>query len=452
MGERFERFVSAKLAGKEASKVSIVMEQEVRMQAKRLLRSIRLTSFLSYGPESREIELGPLNVLIGANASGKSNLIEALELLQAAPIDLLAPIRAGGGVREWLWKGGGKEQGAEIDVTLYYPDGPQPLRHRIRFNEVGQKFDLEDEAIENERASSCNESEPYFYYRYQGGRPAINTRSLVSAEAEQSGQASANIVREGEETSVPDRYQRALKRESITPNQSILAQKKDADTYPELTYVGEQYRAMKIFREWGFGRNTAPRRAQRTDLPTDFLQEDAGNLALVLNDLEHRPGLSTIMEKLREFYDDIEFISAKLEGGTVQVYVHEKGLTRAPVPATRLSDGMLRYLCLLSILCHPEPPPVVCIEEPEMCLHPDVIPALGRLMIDAAQRTQLIVTTHSDALVSALTDQPETVVVCERDDRGSHLRRLQPAALKQWLEKYQLGDLWRMGELGGTRW
>jgi predicted ATPase len=422
------------------------------MQGKRLMRSIRLTNFLSYGPDTKEIELGPLNVLIGPNASGKSNLIEALGLLHAAPVDLLAPIRAGGGVGEWLWKGAGKKQGAEIDVTLYYPDGPQPLRHRIRFNEAGQKFDLEDEVIENEHASNFNDPDPYFYYRYQGGHPAINTRSLVSAEADQAGQAPTNIVREGDEASLPGRYQRSLRRESITPNQSILAQKKDADTYPELTYVGEQYRAMMIFREWGFGRNTAPRRAQQTDLPTDFLLEDASNLALVLNDLEHRPGWSTIMEKLREFYDDIESITTKLQGGTVQVYIHEKGLKKAPVPATRLSDGMLRYLCMLSILCHPEPPPLICIEEPEMCLHPDVIPALGRLMLDAAQRTQLIVTTHSDALVSSLSEEPESIVVCERDAKGSHLRRLQADQLKTWLEKYSLGDLWRMGELGGTRW
>jgi predicted ATPase len=422
------------------------------MQGKRLLRSMHLTSFLSYGPESKEIELGPLNVLIGPNASGKSNLIEALGLLQAAPVDLLAPIRAGGGVSEWLWKGAGKRHGAEIDVTLFYPEGTQPLRHRIRFNEAGQKFDLEDEAIENERASGYNETEPYFYYRYQGGHPAINTRSLVSADGEDTSQESGNAVRESAGNAQPGRYQRSLKRESITPNQSILAQKKDADTYPELTYVGEQYRAMRIFREWGFGRNTAPRRAQQTDLPTDFLLEDASNLALVLNDLEHRPGWSTIMEKLREFYEDIDFITTKLQGGTVQVYVHEKGLKKAPVPATRLSDGMLRYLCLLSILCHPEPPPLVCIEEPEMCLHPDAIPALGSLMIEASQRTQLIVTTHSDALVSSLTDVPESVVICDRDANGSHLSRLEPDALKQWLEKYKLGDLWRMGELGGTRW
>ncbi|MDR0564033.1 MAG: AAA family ATPase, partial [Azoarcus sp.] len=70
-----------------------------------LLKSIKLTNFLSFGESSPELELRPLNVVIGPNGSGKSNLIAALTLLQAAPTDLLRPIREGGGVQDWLWKG-----------------------------------------------------------------------------------------------------------------------------------------------------------------------------------------------------------------------------------------------------------------------------------------------------------------------------------------------------------
>jgi predicted ATPase len=72
------------------------------------------------------------------------------------------------------------------------------------------------------------------------------------------------------------------------------------------------------------------------------------------------------------------------------------------------------------------------------------------MLLEASQRTQLIVTTHSDTLVSALP--PESVVVCERNEQGSHLRRLDPELLKEWLKEFSLGHLWRMGEIGGTRW
>ncbi|MEI7643732.1 MAG: AAA family ATPase [Chloroflexales bacterium] len=76
------------------------------MRGARLLQTIRIRDLLSYGSASEEIALQPLNVLIGAHASGKSNLIEAISLLQATPTDLTLPIRQGGGISDWLWKGG----------------------------------------------------------------------------------------------------------------------------------------------------------------------------------------------------------------------------------------------------------------------------------------------------------------------------------------------------------
>ncbi|HEX8671665.1 MAG TPA: AAA family ATPase, partial [Longimicrobium sp.] len=107
---------------------------------------------------------------------------------------------------------------------------------------------------------------------------------------------------------------------------------------------------------------------------------------------------------------------------------------------------------LLAILCHPSPPPLICIEEPELGLHPDVIPTVVNLLKEASQRTQIIVTTHSDTLVSALTDTPESVIVCETGFDGTSLRRLNQSDLSEWLEKYSLGDMWRIGHIGGTRW
>jgi predicted ATPase len=62
----------------------------------------------------------------------------------------------------------------------------------------------------------------------------------------------------------------------------------------------------------------------------------------------------------------------------------------------------------------------------------------------------IIVTTHSDTLVSALTEVPESVLVCQQDQDGTHLNRLEPAQLEEWLKKYSLGELWRMGEIGGN--
>ena len=133
----------------------------------------------------------------------------------------------------------------------------------------------------------------------------------------------------------------------------------------------------------------------------------------------------------------------------MQFYLHESGFT-TPIPATRLSDGTIRFVALLATLLSPSPPPLVCIEEPELGLHPDAVALLADLLIEASDRMQLVVTTHSDVLVSALNTQPEAVIACERPGAGTQLRRLEAEKLASWLDKYRLGDLWRMGELGAN--
>ncbi|MEG4250631.1 AAA family ATPase [Microcoleus sp. Pol10D4] len=400
------------------------------MEGKRFIHSLQLQNFLSYGSEGEKIELQPLNVLIGTNASGKSNLIEAMGVLKATPTDLVAPIRQGGGISDFLWKGEKGTPTAKIEAILDYPERTIPLRYQISFTAVGQRLEVVDEAIEDMAPRYSSESQPFFYYRYSGerGRPVIN------------------VIQDNEQQ---PRTLRTLRREDIIPAQSILSQRKDPELYPELSYLGNKFADIGLYRNWQTGRDSISRKAQQTDLPEHPLLEDGGNLGLVLNNLQYQLGSRQIIEKLKLFYDAAEELSIKIYGGTVQIFIRETGLTQ-PIPATRLSDGTLRYLFLIALLLDPTPPPLICIEEPEIGLHPDILPAIAEMLIEASQRTQLIVTTHSDALVSVLS--PESVLICDRDDRGSHLNRLDPERLKKWLENYSLGDLWRMGEIGGNRW
>jgi predicted ATPase len=173
---------------------------------------------------------------------------------------------------------------------------------------------------------------------------------------------------------------------------------------------------------------------------------------LVLNHLEHQAGLRrSLVDRLREADGSIEDFSTKVYGGTIQLFLHYSGL-RTPVPATRLSDGTSRYLCLLAVLCHPSPPPLVCLEEPELGLHPDLLPGLADLLVEASHRMQLIVTTHSDTLVDGLTKVPEAVIVCEKRNASTCLSQKVGDELNEWLKEYGLGQLWRRGDLGGNRW
>ena len=94
---------------------------------------------------------------------------------------------------------------------------------------------------------------------------------------------------------------------------------------------------------------------------------------------------------------------------------------------------------------------LLCIEEPELGLHPDILPRLADLLIEASQRTQIIVTTHSDILVDAMTEIPESVVVCEKKEGKTSMVRLNKEELAVWFDYYRLGQLWTCGEIGGTR-
>ncbi|MBC1239449.1 AAA family ATPase [Nostoc sp. 2RC] len=402
------------------------------MEGKRFIHTLRLQNFLSYGSEGEEIELEPLNVLIGANTSGKSNLIEAIGILKATPTDLPAPFRQGGGVSEFLWKGGQENPVAKIEATLDYPQRPQNLRYQVSLTAIGQRrlLELVDEAIENERPYPGSD-DVYFYYRYQSGRPVLNINKLDD---------DFNIQRT-----------RTLRREDLIPDQSVLSQRTDPDLYPELSYLSTTFSNIALYRDWQMGRYSVPRNAQKPDLPEHPLLEDGSNLGLFLNNLKNKIGHRKIIEKLQKFYEAAEELGVIISGGTVQIIIREEGLIE-PIPANRLSDGTLRYLFLMALLLDPTPPPLICLEEPEIGLHPDILSTIAEMLIDASQRTQLIVTTHSDALVSALSEYPESVVVCERDKKGSHLHRQESERLKKWLEKYTLGDLWRMGQIGGNRW
>lgn len=385
------------------------------------LKSIRLTNFLSFGAAAQTVDLLRLNVVIGPNGSGKSNLLEAIELIRSAPKELLTSIRDGGGVHDWLWKGGVRAPAATIDAVFDNPTGVANLRYLLSFTEVGQRFEVTDERIENEHPIGGH-PKPYFYYHFENGRGVLNVKGR----------------------------ERRLQLEDIEPAASILSQRKDPDQYPELTYLGTNFSKIRLYREWCFGRYTAPRLPQKSDLPNDLLEPDASNLGLVLNRLRREPATKKrLLEALRALYDGIDDFDVQIEGGTVQVFFHEGRFT---VPATRLSDGTLRYLCLLAILCQPNPPPLVCIEEPELGLHPDVLPTLADLLKEASERMQIIVTTHSDVLVDALTDRPEVVLVAEKTADGTVLARLDGDKLKPWLNKYRLGQLWTRGEIGGTRW
>ena len=387
------------------------------------LRSLTVKNLLSFGDKAATVELQDLNVLIGPNGSGKSNLIEVLGLLQSAPKELATAISNGGPIEEWLWKGARKPPTASIEALVSPPTGAMALRYRLAFTREGHRFQITDERIENEEAIP-DEQRPYFYFAYDNGRHMLNYR--------------------GEK--------RGLRQEEINPQLSILAQRKDPEHYPEITYLGQLFARFRLYRDWEFGSLAGVREPCDASLANEYLEEDGSNLGVVLDRLLAQPPVKReLLRCLQTFYQDSTDLRTSVQGGKVQTRLEERHLNSA-IPLIRMSDGTIRWLELLAILLNPEPPPLVCIEEPELGLHPDMVHELGKLLVLAARHMQLIVTTHSDTLIEEFTATPEAVVVCEKEQGASTFRRLSAEQLKTWLEEYSLGELWTKGHLGGTRW
>jgi len=422
------------------------------------LKSLRLDGLLSFPPDSEPIPLQPLNILIGPNGSGKSNLIEGIELLHATTTGFASAIRDGGGVREWLWKGDNASGIGTIEAHVENyrfayssavsallggmgSDEPSTFRYRVSFAAVGQRVEIVDEVLEDldftdaqppvEQAYLKQAGESArFYYHFQDGNPVANAKTVGALYKK------------------AYRKNQVLDQKTLKPDESILMQLKDPSSYPEITELGRQFEGIRSFREWSFGRDAEVRKPQRADLPANSLAHDSSNLGLILNQLEHFGTWSEFNGYLKRFLPRFDRFSTRIEGGTVQFYLHESCL-KQPVPATRLSDGTIRFMAILAQLLSPTPPPLICMEEPELGLHPDAIALLASLLQEASTRTQLIVTTHSDALVSALTEVAESVLVCEYRG-GTVLKRIESEKLRFWLEKYKLGEIWRIGEIGGN--
>ena len=390
-----------------------------------LFQRIKAQNLLSFGPDGIDLELGPLNVLIGPNGSGKSNLLDAISLFQAAPDELAKPVRSGGGIQDWIWRGDSNDVAyVSAEIAGMYNAGiwqvPRAIWHELAFRNENQMFRLHDERID--RSFSDSKAESVYDLRHE------IPRRIFRMTDDDGKSASLELERD----------------------ESILSQRKDPFQFPEFDRLNWAYSQIKMYRTWPFGRALVFTRAQSTDVISRPMAEDFSNAWIFMNRLRKRPDTKAQMiEKIADIYEGVTDFDFDIVGSTVQVFLTEGRYT---IPASRMSDGSLRYLCLLAILLDPEPPRFIAIEEPELGIHPDLIHKIADLLVDASTRTQLVITTHSEILVDALHDRPEAVVVCEKHDGQTTLERLDASKLAIWLDKYRLGDLWTSGQLGGMRW
>ncbi len=407
------------------------------------LKSIQPVNLLSFGPKTEPIELRPLNILIGPNGSGKSNLIEILRLLGMLPEkEPWSNVLQTGGADEWLWQGGQSQKSRAFVTAKIQWDMP----HSERFT-----------------------NEP-LVYEYKIGLDKFQTLFQVASESLRMADRSdgyhaqnTEFVRRGAQGELHVRISsrnEPLPVFELVSDRSVLSQIADrqlleagvARSLPEIIQIRDFFDRFEFHQDWEFGADLSARDPVLGGQSVDRLEESGLNLAQMVSHFKsfYRPAFERINELMSKFSGDFKSLDVRLYGANLQLAIQEEG--GFSTSAYRLSDGTLRWIALLTILLNPNPAPVTCLDEPELGLHPDAIHTLADLLVEASTRTQLIVTTHSDALLDAFTETPEVVCVCEKVEGSTVIQRLDRERLSVWLEDYSLGQLWAKGEIGGNRW
>ena len=401
--------VKAKAKAKPKAKVVEGAAKIVPMGAV-ALRSLTLKNVLSFGAEAK-VELGPLNILIGSNGCGKSNLLDVVALLKAAATTDLSDEFRGGGA-DWPWQDGGKRL-LEMWVESEWQSGMCEIyRQAMMIRAVGYgTYSVDSESMEYDDGGAVNEM-------VAKGKATDSRISILRDSAR---------VRWEESDENPGTLE-AVRRE-----------------------ISALMGGVCVYRNRYIGRGRGPnplRAAGRADGEKWRIPESLSDFPMVLNRVYPECG-EAINEKMREFHENARKLHFSVFDGAVQIKLEEAG--GRIIPAQRMSDGMLNWLFLLTILLDPAPPPLVCIEEPEAGLHPDMLPTLARMLIDASKRMQLIVTTHSDMILDCFTDLPKAVVVCDKVDGVTQMKRLCAEDFHEW-KKEGLGMAWISGAIGGKRW
>jgi predicted ATPase len=417
------------------------------------LKSIRPVNLLSFGPNTQEIELRPLNILIGPNGSGKSNLIEIIGLLSGLPgRDPWSTVIETGGADEWIWKGPSRDtiqpslsvtakgqlfpREASVDIANLelkaMAEKPDSYFIALKRSSEGA-FEVASEAFRQQDRWENDAIQSPFFTR-EGWNCVLHANNAISVDR------------------MPSHFTNLDPRWSALSLSGVISE--IAAKVPHIHEFASQVQDISLYRDWSFGVDAAPRDPQPAGLDSYHLDEDMRNLAQVLKawrDRGDQASFHRLIGLMTQLYEPARDVDVELLGTHLRIMIKEEDLS-SRTPATRLSDGTLRWLAMLTILLAPSPPSLVCLEEPELGLHPDMIHTLADLLVEASSRTQLVVTTHSDALVDAFTETPEVVCVCEKVEGSTVIQRLDRERLKVWLDQYSLGKLWMSGEIGGNRW
>jgi predicted ATPase len=338
----------------------------------------------------REIRmaLGALNVVTGANGSGKSSLYRALKLLaDIAQGRIIQSLAAEGGLQSTLWAG-------PEAFSRAMKAGTQPVQGLVRKNPISLKlgFSGDDYGYAIDLGLPSPSSGLFL------NDPAIKVESLWTGE--RLGRANAFAIRTGPYVRIRnDNGEWREAYQHLAPFDSMMTHCSDPREALELLLLRERMRDWRFYDHLRTDRD-APSRKPQVGTYTPVLASDGSDLAAAVQTIRQTGAAKEMDAAIADAFSGAR-VGVTGTDGYFEIEMRQHGLLR-PLKASELSDGTLRYLLLVAALLSPRPPALMVLNEPETSLHPELLPPLARLIAQASKQSQVVVVSHASALVSAL--------------------------------------------------
>ncbi|MBR1368479.1 chromosome segregation protein SMC [Methanocalculus chunghsingensis] len=360
----------------------------------RKLDTIHISGFKSI--KNLDVTLHDLNVMIGANGAGKTNFISIFRLLnEMVEGRLQFAVAKAGGVRSLLH---------------YGPKTTKKIEVNLRFGKNGYSC-IWDSAGDEGLIFQREETE--FYGHGPDATPYYD------------------LVETGHRETKLNNYAKL-------PGHQVSR------------FVLESLKSWRVY-HFHDTSNESPIKAIEQINDNMYFRYNASNLAPFLYYLQkiHEKNYNDIRDMVRlaaPFFDDFILRPLPENNDLIKLEWKEKN-SDYPFLAHHLSDGTLRFICLATLLLQPDLPELILIDEPELGLHPYALNIVADLIMSASKRSQIILSTQSVSLINQF--EPEDILVVDRHDGETTIKRLVPEDLEDWLSDYSLGELWEMNILGG---
>lgn len=383
------------------------------------IRGFRSLKNVSWTPDH-------LNIVIGPNGTGRSNLLRMLELISASARGRLGRyVQHAGGMEPLVWDGAAES--IDFDIKVSPTDETRDTVQKAMIAMIYQ--------AEMKRLGKSS--------MFRIGHELLSERNRPVSLLKREGLKASVFVEQGTtEDFLPE--------ESVSEDETLLSMTAGPFTAnPHIPPFRAQLAGWCVYHDFHVHPDAVVRQpvVARVEKRVDA---DGQNLIPVLHtlytgDREFRKDTDLAMRAaFGDDYDELVFPPAADQ--RIQLLVRWKTLRREQ-SAADLSDGTLRFLFLLTVLASPSPPPLIAIDEPETGLHPSMLPIVAEYAVDAAERTQLILTTHSPQFLDAFEEILPATTVTKWVGGEMVLRMPDKENLRYWLNEYSLGSLFKSGEL-----